>query len=84
MAVTRKCSPCLYPDYTIYPAIHINHIVYRSYPAKMRCQVTYKLGSGCKKLQFYCPRSAVDLINKDQKKCRKGDVMIIGKKRWLT
>ena len=50
----------------------------------MRCQVTYKLGSGCKKLQFYCPQSAVDLINKDQKKCRKGDVMVIGKKRWVN
>ena len=26
----------------------------------------------------------MDLINKDQKKCRKGDVMIIGKKRWVN
>ena len=62
---------------------HQSYFPYRSYPAKMRCLVTYKLGSGCKKLTFGCPKSKFDISNKDKKKCRKGDVLIIGKKRWV-
>ena len=47
----------------------------------MRCLVTYKLGSGCKKLTFGCPKSKFNISNKDKKKCRNVDAIIVGKKR---
>merc|ERR1719150_2219373 len=44
----------------------------------MKCQVTYKMKSSCKKMKFSC--SSLDLPNKDKKKCRKGDRLMVGKK----
>ena len=49
-----------------------------SYSSKMKCQVTYKMKSSCKKMKFSC--SSLDLPNKDKKKCRKGDRLMVGKK----
>ena len=49
-----------------------------TYTSKMKCQVTYKMKSSCKKMKFSC--SSLDLPNKDKKKCRKGDRLMVGKK----
>merc|ERR1712045_849573 len=49
-----------------------------SFSSKMKCQVTYKMKSCCKKMKFSC--SSLDLPNKDKKKCRKGDRLMVGKK----
>ena len=57
----------------------IDIVIVASYPAKMKCQVTYKLGSGCKEMRFSC--ATMDLPNKDKKKCRKGDSLQVGKKK---
>ena len=37
-----------------------------------------KMKSSCKKMKFSC--SSLDLPNKDKKKCRKGDRLMVGKK----
>ena len=49
------------------------------YTAKMKCQVTFKLGSGCKKMEFHCPSETMDLPS--NKKCKKGDILRVGSKR---
>ena len=51
-----------------------------SYAANMKCQVTYKPESGCKKMRFRC--TDVNLPNKDgvKKKCKRGDSLAVGKK----
>ena len=49
------------------------------YAANMKCQVTFKLGSGCKKIDFHCPSETMDLPS--NKKCKKGDILRVGSKR---
>ena len=57
--------------------------LYYSYPANMKCQVTYKPESGCKKMRFSCASGSVDLPNRDGmgKKCKRGDYLAIGNKK---
>ena len=52
---------------------------YCSYPANMKCQVTYKPESGCKKMRFSC--TDVDFPNRDRK-CKRGDYLAIGNKKY--
>ena len=58
--------------------VNVNKL-YCSYPANMKCQVTYKPESGCKKMRFSC--TDVDLPNRDRK-CKRGDYLAIGNKKY--
>ena len=51
-------------------------LLYR-YLNNMKCQVTFKLGSGCKKMKFRC--DSMDLSN--NKKCKRGDTLHVANKR---
>ena len=48
-----------------------------SYPPNIQCNVTYKVRPSCRKMRFSC---SVDLPNKDKRRCRKGDKLVVGKK----
>ena len=48
----------------------------------MKCQVTFKLMSSCKKMRFSCPSQSMDLPN-NKENCKKGDKLQVGKQRWV-
>merc|ERR1712213_115410 len=52
----------------------------KRYGGGTACTVNYIMGSTCAKMSFQCKRSSIN--NKDSKKCKKGDKLIltVGKK----
>ena len=45
------------------------------YLANTECTVNYKMGSSCAKMSFACTK--FNTVNKDKKKCMKGDKLTI-------
>ena len=47
----------------------------KRYPRNTNCAVKFKIGSTCSEISFDCKK--VSIVNRDKKKCRKGDKLTI-------